>query len=351
MKPLDIMLVGDGIENPHNAQTMIHAAEMFGCGCAFRDTHGLQAATVEGEQNVVEEVTISELASSHPFLIGFDNSAGAQAIYGFRAPPGVAGALVVGNERHGLSREMSAAVSTAVEIPMASKEINCLNVAAASGVGLYYLSRGSVGRLRTGGNPDRRRPEIMLMGGDDHVELGSAIRSACAFGWRRCLLDDPGGVWFGSERWKRAEGRAASRASRNTTRVVAVTESSRLSYRDVVVVNTRGIGTPLGRARLTGGPEQLVAIPDESRHCVEDLLETRFAGATPVHVELPAGRFIYHYRLVATIAMAEVFRQVGRGAPKRQERRGRDVPFYDKALDSAVSEAGVEFCLEDLLDY
>src|SRR5256885_10514710 len=35
-----VMLVGDGIENPANALTMIHAAAMFGARCRFRDTQG-----------------------------------------------------------------------------------------------------------------------------------------------------------------------------------------------------------------------------------------------------------------------------------------------------------------------
>lgn len=91
-------------------------------------------------------------------------------------------------------------VSASVEIPMVSRRINCLNVAAAAGVGLYYLTRGRGVRTRTGGNPEKRRPELLLVGGEDHVELGSAIRSVCAFGWRSCLIDDRHGVWFGSDR-------------------------------------------------------------------------------------------------------------------------------------------------------
>lgn len=351
MRAADIMLVGDGIENLHNARTMIHAAEMFGVNCAFRDTHGLQSATAEGQSLPVTAITIPELMESCPTLIGFDNRPGAQSIFGYRPPSGTVSALAVGNERRGLSGEMIAKISAAVEIPMESKAINCLNVAAASGVGLYYLSRGAAGRQRTDGNPERRRPEIMLIGGEDHVELGSSIRSVCAFGWRRCLVDDPAGVWFGSERWKRAEGRAASRGSRNTTRLVPVTASSQLAYREVIVINTKGIGTPLGQARLAGGPEQLIAIPDESRHHVEDLVRTRFANATAVYVELPHDRFTYHYRLSATIAMAEIFRQVGRGGRVRPERRGRDVPFYDKALEAVAGDVGVDVSLQDLLEY
>ncbi|MBK6734106.1 MAG: hypothetical protein IPG61_08445 [bacterium] len=350
MKTAGIALVGDGIENHHNAQTMMHAAEMFGCTCLFRDTQGLTEARGDEDGLAVPDVTIAALTEAFPLLIGFDNSAGAQAIYGYRLPRSTAAALIVGNERRGLSREVTASMSAAVEIPMDSKAINCLNVAAASGVGLYYLTRGGVGRMRAGGSPDGRRPELLLVGGDDHVELGSAIRSACAFGWRRCLIDDPGGVWFGSERWKRAEGRAAARQSKYH-QAGAGEPGSRLSFREVVVVNTRGMGTPLGQARLSNGPEQLIVIPDEARMCAADLATERFAGATLVHIELPHSEFAYHYRLFATIAMAEIYRQVGRRERSRSDRRGREAPFYDKALAAEPGEGGIEVSLEDLREY
>jgi hypothetical protein len=41
MTPHLITLVGDGIENPRNAQTMLHAAAMFNSPCLFRDRCGL----------------------------------------------------------------------------------------------------------------------------------------------------------------------------------------------------------------------------------------------------------------------------------------------------------------------
>ncbi|MGH3489441.1 MAG: hypothetical protein ACRDP8_16245 [Actinopolymorphaceae bacterium] len=68
--------------------------------------------------------------------------------------------------------------------------------------------------------PRKRRPELFIVGGADHVELGSAIRSAGAFGWERAILDDRAGAWFGSPRAVRTEGRAAARSYRNPIKLM-----------------------------------------------------------------------------------------------------------------------------------
>ena len=53
------------------------------------------------------------------------------------------------------------------------------------------------GKLHARADPHRSRPELLLLGAGDHVELGSTIRSAAAFGWNRALVEDRAGVWFG----------------------------------------------------------------------------------------------------------------------------------------------------------
>ena len=42
LPPGDIAMIGDSIENPANALVMVHAAQMFGAGCRFRDTTDFQ---------------------------------------------------------------------------------------------------------------------------------------------------------------------------------------------------------------------------------------------------------------------------------------------------------------------
>src|SRR5207248_2400349 len=120
--------------------------------------------------------------------------------YGFPLKPGPQPALVAGNERCGLARDMRSRVDGAVQIPMLSRRLNCLNVAAASAVALYYLTRGGGPALQTRAHPEQRRPELLMPGAAEHVELGSAIRSAGAFGWERVLVEDRAGIWFGCDR-------------------------------------------------------------------------------------------------------------------------------------------------------
>ena len=62
-----VMLVGDGIENPANALTMMHAAQMFGAACRFRGTKGLErslAGAVSPEEKF-PSITSSELQALH----------------------------------------------------------------------------------------------------------------------------------------------------------------------------------------------------------------------------------------------------------------------------------------------
>ncbi len=71
---------------------------------------------------------------------------------------------------------------------------------------------------------------------------------------------------------------------------------------------------------------------------------------TVARIDTPAAQFPYHYRLVATIALAEAARQVGRLAPATVRTGQRD-PSYDSALDTLEQERGEDVYLEDLEPY
>ena len=68
------------------------------------------------------------------------------------------------------------------------------------------------------------------------------------------------------------------------------------------------------------------------------------------YLDTPVEEFTYHFRLVATIAMAEIFRQVGRRLPGRRT-RGRRPTVYEISLNVSPSFVGEDIWLEDLLDY
>jgi tRNA G18 (ribose-2'-O)-methylase SpoU len=349
-----VVLVGDGIENPWNARTLVDAAGMFGTRCVFRDRGGLAAAWEAALPAAppLDVIALADLAREYAPLIACDNLPGAAEVYGFRPAPGPRPALVVGNERRGVARDVQAMASQAVQIPMFGRKLDCLNVAAAAAVVLYYLARGGGGRLQRSAQPERRRPALLLLGATDHVELGSAIRSAGAFGWQKVLVDDRAGIWFGAERAQRTEGRAAARRARNPIHLIPAAAGSRILFDEVCVATLRGTGTPLPRAPLAGGVRQLVVLPDESgvdldREDWERLgRRVRF-----IHLDVPAVEFAYHYRLTATIALAEVARQVGQRPRVALGRPPRERVVYDRALALVAAEAGEVVYLDELGDY
>jgi tRNA(Leu) C34 or U34 (ribose-2'-O)-methylase TrmL len=344
-------LVGDGIENPWNARIMIHAAEMFGWECAFRDRKGLlegwSAASFQGQPSLV---TREEIAAFHSPVVAFENVKGAADVYGFRPATGDRLSVVVGNERRGIAKDMLAIADHAVQVPMVSRRINTLNVAAASGVAMYYLTRGGGGRLQTRSEPNNNRPELLLLGATDHIELGSSIRSGAAFGWNRLFIDDRAGIWFGCDRITRSEGRGAARRGRNPIRLVPTTDAHSFAFEEVCVVTCSRDGVPIHRANLAKGPRQLVVIPDENAvRCSKQDLQRLGRTVRFVHLDVPREEFAYHYRIIATIALAEIARQVGTRA--RRGRGRQRPPVYDSSLRLLMMEEGETVFLDDLEAY
>jgi tRNA G18 (ribose-2'-O)-methylase SpoU len=344
---MSVTLVGDGIENPANAVTMIHAASMFEAGCCFRDTKGIVQSNSSLES--VEVITSSEVQARHARVIACDNLPRAKAVYGFAA--GKDFALMVGNERRGLSHEFTEIATDYVEIPMQSRQINCLNVAAASAVALYFLTGKPSGPQAERRDPASRRPELLLYEPGDHFELGSTIRSAAAFGWTRSFIKDTKQVWFGCNREMRSEGRAAARRGKNDIFLVPYSSDRPHLYERVTVARSRGEGVPLHRANLSSGPRQLIVIPDESGGEDGNADWERLGKDIEfVHVPVPGRNFTYHYRLVASIVLAEASRQVGRrtitkGAPPRRP------PAYELKLAMEAQKVGESISFAELMQF
>jgi tRNA G18 (ribose-2'-O)-methylase SpoU len=346
-----VTVVGDGIENPANALTMIHAAHMFGATCRFRDTKGLAEAVMNQGAAPAALTTIAqeELRVLHSRRIAFDNLPGAAEVYGFQA--GRDFAVLVGNERRGLSHEFATLATDRVQVPMISRRINCLNVAAASAVALYYLCGTRVGRMTVRNEPGRRRPELLFLGPGDHVELGSAIRSATAFGWQRALIEDRHQVWFNCERGIRSEGRAAARRGRNEILLIPCSDDARHAFMQVTVITIRREGIPIHRVNLTRGASQLVVIPDEGATDLDAELWSRLGAEVEfARLQIPEVEFTYHYRLVATIALAEISRQVGR-RPSAKIPAAPGPPIYDHKLARRAEQTGQWISLQELMHY
>jgi hypothetical protein len=324
---------------------------MFGAACRFRDTKGLaqspEAATLfTPALPTIEADSISKL---HQRIVAFDNLPGAADIYGYQAGPDFA--VMVGNERRGLSHECARLATDKVHVPMLSRRVNCLNVAAASAVALYYLCGTRVGPMAVRGEPGRRRPEVLLLGAGDHVELGSAIRSSAAFGWGRVFIEDRERVWFDCDRTVRSEGRAAARRGKNEILCIPCPAGATHGFARVAIVTTQRIGAPLHRMNLGRGSSQLIVIPDEKFVVLSSEKWSRLGNEVEfAHLHLPVTEFQYHYRLIATIALAEISRQVGR-RPTATIPPTLRPPIYDQRLAVLAESVGEIISLEQLLAY
>ncbi|HEV7553981.1 MAG TPA: TrmH family RNA methyltransferase [Kofleriaceae bacterium] len=286
------ILVGDHIENEGNASCLRAAAAMFEWSCGFIG----DSVAADGALRL----SSNALARSGVPIIAVENTSGAEDLFKYRPPDGPF-AVIVGNERKGVSRELLRLADRVIQIPIQSVQLNCLNVAAAASVALYRLARQGR-QIATRGGHRGGRPSVMLARVDDPIELGSAVRSAACFGWKEVCVADRHDVWFDADRVVRSLGRGAARRARNPIRVVPIPADA--AFDEVCVIGT-GAGEPLRHADLARGPQQLVVLGDADAVDVCRL-------APRVHrIQLEVEPGAHPFRLVASIALAEIARQVG----------------------------------------
>lgn len=293
-----------------------------------------------------EEPGVS-LSRRFDWLVAAENHPQAQSVYEYRPPLEGKGALLVGNEAKGLRRRTRKQAHALVEIPLPSKNINCLNVAAAAAILLYYLSLSEPlpFKKQTLSSIQKHRPDILLVGGRDPRELGSAIRSACAFGWAQVFLQDRGNAWYECDRVIRSEGRGTARRGRNPIRVTPYREEALEDYRRILVCTQEPGGKPPYTLPLIGR-DTLIVLPDAQEPSASWFPEsTHRAEIIPVTLpSVPAKG--YHYRQMASIALAEIARQLGRPDSEgiylhgRRERYRREVE---------AEQSGDSLAFEDLL--
>ncbi|MDF1665600.1 MAG: TrmH family RNA methyltransferase, partial [Planctomycetota bacterium] len=262
------LLIGDCIENPWNRAALNDLAELFQWQAAF-----CSPAQFEQENDAKTRPFVADDELNHydfediqaavETLFCFDTGNQAQSIYGMKQTKLSDVALVVGNERKGIRRDVLDAATKLIQVPMASRRVNSLNVAAAAAVALYYLSKGSA-PIFTRSDPEKHRPNLLFLAGDDHIELGSTLRSAAAFGWSQVLLEDPQKIWFESDRARQLESRAAARRSKNKIRIVPSTKTQQHYYDEAVLVRGEPGSPTLNQSDLARGSRQLIILADEA---------------------------------------------------------------------------------------
>ncbi len=285
---MTLTLFADGVENPANLARLDDAARLLGTTCSKE---------VDGR------------------LIAVENTDDAREIYG-RRPLRERATLAVGNERRGLSTRILERADETLVIPTQSRTVRTLNVAAAAAVAGWYVLRGS-GPQALARRPDVRRPAFLIVG-TDHVEVGSSLRSAAAFGFRDVLLDDRGAGWFEGPAATQREARAAARRHKNPLRVHRAAPADLARFDDVLVVLESGKRLPLPRIKLARGRRQLVVVGLRA----DELDGLEAASIQVSSLELTPG-VSAPLRLLASITLAEIARQVGRrrrGPPGAQTR-------------------------------
>jgi tRNA G18 (ribose-2'-O)-methylase SpoU len=326
------------------------AAAMFAIPAAFRDTHSLAKSwSTELGGGVLPVVETAELLTELLPIVAIENASGSRSVYDASLPRGRP-SIVVGNERRGVRGDVLRAASECVDIPMPGRGVKTLNVAAAAAVALFYLLASERRPMRHAPRPENRRPGVLLMAPADHVEAGSVLRSAAAFGWRAVGLDDTERVWFGVPRSARTEGRAAARSHRNAIRVLPMRAEGPLGFARVVVAGVAVDGPLLHRVDLAAGRSMLLVLPDEGN---DRAVEWRSLAPRVefARVALPADDFPYRYRLVASIVLAEAARQIGRAAAGERIRQPRRGLTYESALTVAATTEPDVVSAEDLRAY
>ena len=312
---MTLTIFPDRVENPANLARIRDAARLVHASCSD---------SIQGR------------------LIALENAPGARPIYGRRPLQGHA-TIAVGHERRGLSERTLAMAAEMLVIPTQSRTVTTLNVAAAAAVAAWYVLRGSAPQAQVA-RPDARRPSVLLVG-YDHVEVGSSLRSAAAFGFRDVLLDDRGAGWFEGSPALRREARAAARRHKNPLLVHRAGSADIEQFDEVVFVLGSGPATPVEQARVARGRNQLVVVGFERNELIEvapGRVRIVTLGLEPL--ERPP------LRLTASIALAEVARQVGR----RRRIPGRPAvrpPRYEAALRLAATEDLLAIDPLKLLDY
>lgn len=167
---------------------------------------------------------------------------------------------------------------------------------------------------------------------------------AAAFGLEEVWLEDLGASWFEGEHGRRREARAAARRHKNPLRVRPGSPPIAERFEEVVVVVPHGEGVPLARERLAHGARQLVVIG----------VDPEQVGAFAEHVRVatlglapgpPAP-----LRIVASIALAEIARQVG-AAPRPPPAARPRAPVYERELTLGVCDGDLLLDQEQLLEF
>ncbi len=287
-----LRLVALDTEGEWNRPLLENAAAMSSADCVFASS-----SAGDGCENVV---AIEKALDGFQHVIACECVRDSVSIYDFAAPRGRT-AVIMGNEEMGVPRSVLKSADRVISIPMSGAGMSSLNVAVSAAIALYGLSR-DVGRVRRPASRLHHRDvDVLIRTSRDPHEVGSLLRSAWAFGWRRIFLSDPHGVWFTRDPQVILDSRAAARRNKNRLTVIPACKLDRDAYDRVLVGRAGWTGKALSRLRLPACRRLLVELGDESSGTV-DRNDARVEG---LHVDYTntgvEGRFRHTNSIVLSV--------------------------------------------------
>jgi hypothetical protein len=244
MKSQPYSLVGVDIQGEWNRPLLINAAGLSGCTCVFA-----YSGLATGAHNPIADDPLERVLQRYQQIIACETAKNSTSIYDFPAPRENT-ALLVGNEEEGLPRKVLKRADAVVSIPMARTGLSSVNVAVAAAISLYALTRDLGRRKRSKCQLRLRDVDVLIEAPPDPHEVGSLLRSAFAFGWRRVFVSDPHRIWFTDDPRVVLEGRAAARRARNLLAVRPAQELELSDYDAMLTCDPARQGEPLSRLRL-----------------------------------------------------------------------------------------------------
>ena len=146
LKEPPLLLVLDGVQDPHNLGACLRVADAAGCHAKDRAV-GLSAAVIKVASGAADSVpyiavtnlarTLRELKERNIWVVGADSGAN-EDLYSAQLPAALA--WVLGAEGEGLRRLTRETCDQLVKIPMLG-QVESLNVSVASGVVLFESRR------------------------------------------------------------------------------------------------------------------------------------------------------------------------------------------------------------------
>lgn len=257
----EICLAPLDTEGEWNRPLLENAAAMSNAGCVFASSAAQVRMTTDGV--AVGGLTLDELLERFRTVIACEVVRDSESIYEFPAPRGKT-AVLVGNEERGIPRSVLKKAEGIVAIPMAGGNMSSVNVAVSAAVALYVFSKDLGRRRKRPGGLRQRNIDILIQAPGDPHEVGSLLRSAWAFGWRRVFMADPHGVWVTQDHQTVLEGRAAARRSKNPLAVLPVSQLQMDAYDRFWLCTGRREGMPLSRTCLPSCHRLLVVCGDGS---------------------------------------------------------------------------------------